>query len=151
MSTGPQDSSMDQLGLQRRGELVSYQIFPDPEEEQQDQDQDQDPAQVRNSVARLKERLPSIVVEPSEESEEEVQQWFPRSQSSIEEQEPEEELELFQDQCEPSGGGQDENRDVDGVPHFKRSSIPGIEIDYNRLTPPPLLTSSHAAPPCLRS
>lgn len=142
---------MDQLGLQRRGELVSYQIFPDPEEEQQDQDQD--PAEVRNSVARLKERLPSIVVEPSEESEEEVQQWFPRSQTSIEEQEQEqeEELELFQDQCEPSRGGQDEHRDVEGVPHFKRSSIPGIEVDYNRLTPPPLLTSSHAAPPCLRS
>lgn len=143
---------MDQLGLQRRGEQVSYQIFPDPEEQQ---DQDEDPAQVRSSVARLKGRLPSIVVEPSEESEEEAQQWFPRSQTSIEEQEqeqePEEELELFQDQCEPSRGGQDEHREVDGVPHFKRSSIPGIEIDYNRLTPPPLLTSSHAAPPCLRS
>ncbi|XP_039526288.1 protein LBH-like isoform X2 [Pimephales promelas] len=75
----------------------------------------------------LKERLPSIMVEPSEES-------------SREEADP------FHDPCDPAGGAQPHE---DGVPPgLKRSSIPSIQIDYSRLTPPPSPTSSRAAPPC---
>ncbi|XP_051767446.1 protein LBH-like [Ctenopharyngodon idella] len=126
MSKGPQDSSMEQL--QRRGEHTSYQIFPELSEQMK-------------GAARLKERLPSIVVEPSEESGE---------QNSVVDEEEEEE-DPFQDRCDPAGSGQEEQADVDRVPRFKRSSIPCIQIDYSRLTPPPSPTSSRAAPPCLRS
>ncbi|XP_016320016.1 protein LBH [Sinocyclocheilus anshuiensis] len=134
MSAGPQDSSVEQRRLQRR-ELMSYQIFPEPSEQLE-------PGQV-------KERLPSIVVEPSEESG--GLQWPPlHTQTSVDEEEEEEE-EPFQDTCEPNSAAQGEQINADGVPHFKRSSIPGILIDYSRLTPPPSPTSSHAAPPHFRS
>ncbi|XP_048037351.1 protein LBH-like [Megalobrama amblycephala] len=129
MSKGPQDSSMEQLRLQRREEQTSYQIFPEPSEQMK-------------GAARLKERLPSIVVEPSEESGE---------QNSVVDEEEEEEEDPFQDRCDPAGSGQEEQADVDRVPRFKRSSIPCIQIDYSRLTPPPSPTSSRAAPPCFRS
>uniref|UniRef100_A0A9J7Z7P9 Protein LBH n=1 Tax=Cyprinus carpio carpio TaxID=630221 RepID=A0A9J7Z7P9_CYPCA len=138
MSSGPQDSSVEQRRLQRR-ELTSYQIFPEPSEQLE-------PGQV-------KERLPSIVVEPSEESEEESGglQWPTlHTQTSVSEEEEEEE-DPFQDNCEPNRAGQGEQINADGVPHFKRSSIPGIQIDYSRLTPPPSPTSSHAAPPRFRN
>ncbi|XP_077099956.1 uncharacterized protein LOC143750649 isoform X2 [Siphateles boraxobius] len=120
MSTGPQDSSMEQLCLQR-GEHTSYQIFPEPSE------------QTKGTAARLKERLPSIVVEPTEESGEHIH----------EEDDPCDPC----DPCDPVGSTQPQAH-VDGVPSFKRSCIPSIQIDYSKLTPPPSPTSSRVAPPC---
>ncbi|KAL1267218.1 hypothetical protein QQF64_002893 [Cirrhinus molitorella] len=145
MSSGPQDSSVEQHRLQRRGENASYQIFPEPEQ--------LEPLQVKGGAARLKERLPSIVVEPSEESEEESGelQWPPLNTQTSIDQEEEEEEDPFQEHCELNSGGQEQQTDADRVLHFKRSSIPCIQIDYSRLTPPPSPTSSHAAPPRFRS
>ncbi|KAK2870626.1 hypothetical protein Q8A67_023153 [Cirrhinus molitorella] len=141
----PQDSSVEQHRLQRRGENASYQIFPEPEQ--------LEPLQVKGGAARLKERLPSIVVEPSEESEEESGelQWPPLNTQTSIDQEEEEEEDPFQEHCELNSGGQEQQTDADRVLHFKRSSIPCIQIDYSRLTPPPSPTSSHAAPPRFRS
>ncbi|RXN18914.1 LBH-like protein [Labeo rohita] len=144
MSAGPQDSSVEQRRLQRRGDNMSFQIFPEPSEQLE-------PVQAKGGAARL-ERLPSIVVEPSEESEEESGglQWPPlHTQASVDEEEEEEDP--FQEHCKPNSGGQEEQTDADRVLHFKRSSIPCIQIDYSRLTPPPSPTSSHAAPPRFRS
>ncbi|XP_056096738.1 protein LBH-like [Rhinichthys klamathensis goyatoka] len=112
MSTGPQDSSMEQLQLQRR-EHTSYQIFPEASE-----------------TKSLKERLPSIMVEPSEESGE---------HTSREEDDP------FHDPRDPYHFFFVCPR---VPPRLKRSSIPSIQIDYSRLTPPPSPTSSRVAPPC---
>ncbi|XDV54899.1 hypothetical protein PO909_023093 [Leuciscus waleckii] len=114
---------MEQLRLQRRGEHTTHQLSPEPSE------------QMKSPAARLKERLPSIVVEPSEESGE---------HSVPEEDDP------FHDPCDPGdpAGSAQPQAHVDGVPRFKRSSIPSIQIDYSRLTPPPSPTSSHVAPPC---
>lgn len=75
------------------------QIFPEPSEQMK-------------GAARLKERLPSIVVEPSEESGE---------QNSVVDEEEEEEEDPFQDRCDPAGSGQEEQADVDrSVPALHR-------------------------------
>ncbi|XP_026076396.1 protein phosphatase 1E-like [Carassius auratus] len=128
MSAGPQHSSVE---LQRRREHASYQIFPEPSEQPEPEPEP------------VKERLPSIVVELSEESG--GLQWPPlHTQTSINE---EEEEDPFQDHCEPISAAQEEQTKADGAPRFKRASIPGVQIDCSRLTPPPSPTSSHSAPP----
>lgn len=69
-------------------------------------------------AARLKERLPSIVVEPSEESGE---------QNSVVDEEEEEE-DPFQDRCDPAGSGQEEQADGDrSVPALHRIALPVVE------------------------
>ncbi|XP_059401353.1 protein LBH-like [Carassius carassius] len=130
MSAGPQNSSVE---LQRRREHASYQIFPEPSEQPE--------------LEPVKERLPSIVVEPTEESG--ALQWPSlHTQTSINE---EEEEDPFQDHCEPISAAQEEQTSADGAPRFKRASIPGVQIDCSRLTPPHSPTSSHSAPPRFRS
>ncbi|KAK7125245.1 hypothetical protein R3I93_020816 [Phoxinus phoxinus] len=119
MSTGPQDSSMEQLRL-KRGEHTSYQIFPEPSE------------RMTGPAARPKERLPSIVVEPSGEH------------RSREEDDP---IHDPCDPCDPHDPAGSAQPHVDGAPRCKRASIPSIQID-SRLTPPPSPTSSRVAPPC---
>ncbi|XP_051542044.1 protein LBH-like [Myxocyprinus asiaticus] len=143
MSKGPQDSNMEQFRLQRRGEHLPYQIFPEPSEQVSGE-------QLSGGAARCMERLPSIVVEPSEESEEKSGEllWTLKTQNSIDEEE-----DPFQDHCYPNNTHQGEQCDMDGVPLCKRSSLPGagVLMDYSRLTPPPSPTSSDAAPPYFRS
>ncbi|KAL7847609.1 hypothetical protein AOLI_G00223270 [Acnodon oligacanthus] len=61
MASGLQDSSIEELHLQGRGQRLPYQIFPDSEED----------SEVLQSPAGQRGRLPSIVVDPTQVSDEE--------------------------------------------------------------------------------
>ncbi|KAI4877730.1 hypothetical protein NFI96_002061 [Prochilodus magdalenae] len=57
--SGLQDSSIEELHLQRKGQRLPYQIFPNSEED----------SEVLQSPAGQRGRLPSIVVDPTQVSE----------------------------------------------------------------------------------
>ncbi|XP_034777907.2 protein LBH-like isoform X1 [Acipenser ruthenus] len=93
-----QDSAGEEGTLQIKGECLPFQIFPDPVEVA---------VEGRNLTADLgckwlKERLPSIVVEPTDVCEVESGElrWPPQGLGSFEEEEDEDE-DLFLDQCIP--------------------------------------------------
>ncbi|XP_029448874.1 protein LBH isoform X2 [Rhinatrema bivittatum] len=68
--------SMDEMGLSPRKDAVTYQIFPDPSD--------------FDRYCKLKDRLPSIVVEPTEEDVESGELRWPPEEFLVEEEEKEE-------------------------------------------------------------
>ncbi|KAL6479383.1 hypothetical protein MHYP_G00128160 [Metynnis hypsauchen] len=86
-----QDSAMYEIPLQRKGDRLPFQIFPDPVEAALS------PESSLTCVEQGKERLPSIVVEPTDVSEVESGELrWPPEQDDYEEDE-----DLFLEQCIP--------------------------------------------------
>ncbi|XP_017546797.1 protein LBH-like [Pygocentrus nattereri] len=146
MASGLQDSSIEELHLQRRGQRVPYQIFPDSEED----------SEVLQSPAGQRGRLPSIVVDPTQVSEEERGRllWSLHRHTSTEEDD-----DSFQEQeaTQNDESNQEEHGNAEGngeerEAHIKHSSAavqPGL-LDHSRLTPPQSPTAPDIAPPCFR-
>ncbi|XP_055004596.1 protein LBH-like [Boleophthalmus pectinirostris] len=146
MSCIPASHSMTLMGQveppleeasERRGSRA-YQIFP----EANDSDSDSYP----EDFLYRRERLPSIVVEPTEQSEAESGElrWPPRTASSEGE---EEDSQLSQSTTEG------DTEDMDQGSSSRKSSIgpSQSQMSLSRLTPPASPTPPESAPPCLRS
>nr|XP_033794773.1 protein LBH isoform X2 [Geotrypetes seraphini] len=67
--------SMDEMGLSPRKDAVTYQIFPDPSD--------------FDRYCKLKDRLPSIVVEPTEEDVESGELRWPPEEFLVDEEKEE--------------------------------------------------------------
>ncbi|CAL1574038.1 unnamed protein product [Knipowitschia caucasica] len=122
---------------QRRGSRA-YQIFP----EANDDDSDSYP----EDFLYRRERLPSIVVEPTEQSEAESGElrWPPR-RNSLEGEEEDSQL------SESTVDGDADDMDQ-GCSSRKSSIGPSqSQMSLSRLTPPASPTPPESAPPCLRS
>lgn len=146
MSCIPASHSMTHLGQveppmedatgQRRGSRA-YQIFPETNDDDSDYPED---------FMYRRERLPSIVVEPTEQSEAESGElrWPPRGGSSEGDDEDSQLSEsTLEGDCE----------DMDQGTSSRKSSIgpSQSQMSLSRLTPPASPTPPESAPPCLRS
>ncbi|XP_066560102.1 protein LBH [Amia ocellicauda] len=125
----PQDSVMEEAESQRKVDRLPFQIFPDPVEVVLS------PGSLGCEAAcmRQKERLPSIVVEPTEVSEVESGElrWPPDDLGSFEEDE-----DLFLEQCIPPAsiadwGDEDDkdDRDFHSAVEFKDDPPSSQQID----------------------
>lgn len=146
VACGPQDSSTEELHLQRRGLRLPYQIFPETAED----------CEALERPVGQRGRLPSIVVDPTQVSEEERGglPWPLQRHASV----SEEDDESFQDcasqnsESEQSEQGNSESSGDERGLHIKHSPAsvqPGL-MDCSRLTPPQSPTSPEVAPPCFR-
>ncbi|CAJ1064477.1 uncharacterized protein si:ch1073-303d10.1 isoform X1 [Xyrichtys novacula] len=135
------ESEVDGIPVERRGSRA-YQIFPEA-----NMSEDSDSSSYPEDFLYRRERLPSIVVEPTEQSEE---NWTARcAQSNNAEDEEEEES--------STGGAIDaellEDSGIEECSISRKSSIgpSQSQLSLSRLTPPTSPTPPEAAPPCLRS
>ncbi|KAF6718844.1 hypothetical protein FQA47_020327 [Oryzias melastigma] len=134
------DSQMDESSGQRRGSKA-YQIFPEV-----DMDDNSD---YPDDFLYRRERLPSIVVEPTECSEQESEgpPWPLYPLSKDEEGED--------SGAEPAEGATDGEHleDMQEGSSSRKSSIvtSQSQLSLSRLTPPASPAAPEAAPPCLRS
>ncbi|XP_040907781.1 protein LBH-like [Toxotes jaculatrix] len=140
------DSQMEESSVQRRGSRA-YQIFPEANEES-------DSSSYPEDFLYRRERLPSIVVEPTEHSELESGElrWPPRCLMSNDVEEEEEDS-----GADPTEGSvdreQQEDMGMDEGSAVRKSSI-GLsqsQLSLSRLTPPASPTPPEAVPPCLKS
>ncbi|RVE63883.1 hypothetical protein OJAV_G00140700 [Oryzias javanicus] len=134
------DSQMEESSGQRRGSKA-YQIFPEV-----DMDDNSD---YPDDFLYRRERLPSIVVEPTECSEQECEEppWPLYQLSKDEEGED--------SGAEPAEGATDgeSQEDMQEGSSSRKSSIvtSQSQLSLSRLTPPASPAAPEAAPPCLRS
>ncbi|XP_034462897.1 protein LBH isoform X2 [Hippoglossus hippoglossus] len=140
------ESQMEDSSVERRGSRA-YQIFPEAEK-----NEDSDSSYPDDFLYR-RERLPSIVVEPTELSElESVAHYWPR-QCQMSHNVNEEE-ESSGDHTEASvDGDQQEEMGMDESSVARKSSIgpSQSQLSLSRLTPPASPTHLEAAPPCQKS
>lgn len=127
---------MEDATGERRGSRA-YQIFPETNDDDSDYPED---------FLYRRERLPSIVVEPTEQCEAESGElrWPPRSGSTDRDDEDSQLSEsTLEGECE----------DMDQGPGSRKSSIgpSQSQMSLSRLTPPASPTPPESAPPCLRS
>ncbi|XP_062309640.1 protein LBH-like [Osmerus eperlanus] len=136
--TGPTDSPMEESPGQRRGSRA-YQIFPEFPV-----------ATESNSKCELhcRERLPSIVVEPTEMSEVDSGELRWPLDGPEEDEDPFNENSLPRTDS-PSGGEQSEDMGAEDRSAVRRQSIGPAQgqLNLSRLTPPPSPPSPEAAPP----
>ncbi|XP_023260427.1 uncharacterized protein LOC111653918 isoform X2 [Seriola lalandi dorsalis] len=142
------ESQMEESSVQRRGSSA-YQIFPEA-----NMNQESDSSSYPDDFLYRRERLPSIVVEPTEHSELESRElrWPPRClMSNNVEEEEEEEENSSADHTEGSVDGE-QQEDMEGPVARKFSIGPSqSQLSLSRLTPPASPTPPEAAPPCLKS
>ncbi|XP_034034691.1 protein LBH [Thalassophryne amazonica] len=144
----PVESQMEENSGQRRGSRV-YQIFPEV-------NTDEDSETYPDDFMYNRERLPSIVVEPTELSEEiKGEHLLPQGYmgNSVEQQDEEDST---ADQTEDLvDGEQQEDTGTEGSPVYRKASIgpSQSQLSLSRLTPPasPTPPDREAAPPSLRS
>ncbi|CAK6977067.1 protein LBH-like [Scomber scombrus] len=111
------DPQMEESPVQRRGSKA-YQIFPEA-----NMNEDSDSSSYPEDFRYRRERLPSIVVEPTEQSE-----------------------------LEKDGEQLEDIKMEEGSVARKPSIGPSqSQLSLSRLTPPTSSTTPEAAPPCLRS
>ncbi|XP_044226950.1 protein LBH-like [Thunnus albacares] len=144
------ESQMEESPVQRRGSRA-YQIFPEA-----NMNEESDSSSYPEDFLYRRERLPSIVVEPTEHNERESGElrWPPRYLSNNVEVEEEEEEDSSADHTEGSVDGeqQEDMRMEEGSVARKPSIGPSqSQPSFSRLTPPTSPTPPEAAPPCLRS
>ncbi|XP_030009765.1 protein LBH-like [Sphaeramia orbicularis] len=126
---------------QRRGSRA-YQIFPETNEDSDSYPED---------FLYRRERLPSIVVDPTEVSELESGElrWPPRCCMGGEQEDEEDSSGV---QTEGDGEQQEDTGMEEGSISRKSSIGPSqSQMSLSRLTPPASPTPPEAAPPCLRS
>ncbi|KAJ8412601.1 hypothetical protein AAFF_G00129370 [Aldrovandia affinis] len=137
----PKDSAVKESPLQEIVDHLAFQIFPDPAEVAVGGD--------------LKERLPSIVVEPTELSgvESGELRWHPEDVAFLEDDE-----DPFQELCPgptilADWDGEEEEGAGDQKGVQRRQSLPptATQQTSSRLTPPPVIHSTEERPLCLRS
>ncbi|CAN9501497.1 unnamed protein product [Ophioblennius macclurei] len=134
---------MEEGPAQRRGSRA-YQIFPEANlSEESDYPED---------FLYKRERLPSIVVEPTELSEQESGElsWPPGCPMGHGVEEEEEESNSYHTEGSVDG---EQQEDMDEGSAVRKSSIgpSQSQLSLFRLTPPASPTPPEAAPPCLRS
>ncbi|XP_029956215.1 protein LBH-like [Salarias fasciatus] len=139
----PAESQMEESPAQRRGSRA-YQIFPETDlSEESDYPED---------FQYRRERLPSIVVEPTELSEQESGElsWPPGGPAGRGVEDEEEDSSSVHTEGSVDGERQD---DMDEGSVMRKSSIgpSQSQLSLFRLTPPASPTPPEAAPPCLRS
>lgn len=139
---GQVEPPMDDATGQRRGSRA-YQIFPETNDDVSDYPED---------FLYRRERLPSIVVEPTEQTEAEVcimtesgeLRWPPRTGSTDRDDED--------SQLSESTLDGDSEEMEQGSSSRKSSIGPSqSQMSLSRLTPPASPTPPESAPPCLRS
>ncbi|XP_072515629.1 protein LBH [Salminus brasiliensis] len=145
VACGPQDSSTEELHLQRRGLRLPYQIFPDSAED----------CEALERPVGQRGRLPSIVVDPTQVSEEERGglPWPLRRHTSVEgDDESLQECASQNSESDQSEQGNAEGSgDERGLPIKNSSStVQPRLMDCSRLTPPQSPTTPEVAPPCFR-
>ncbi|XP_019962816.1 protein LBH [Paralichthys olivaceus] len=141
------ESQMDDSSVQRRGSRA-YQIFPEA-----NKNEDSDSSSYPEDFLYRRERLPSIVVEPTEHSELESRElhWPRRCQMS---NNVNDEEEKSGDHTEVSvDGAQQEDMGMEERSVARKSSIgpSQSQLSLSRLTPPDSPPHLEAAPPCLKS
>ncbi|XP_049449148.1 protein LBH-like isoform X1 [Epinephelus fuscoguttatus] len=144
------ESQMEDSPGQRRGSKA-YQIFPEA-----NMDEDGDSSSYPEDFLYKRERLPSIVVEPTEcnEPENGELRWPPRSLLGHNVEEEEEEEDSSVDHTDSSmDAEQQEDMGMEEGSIARKSSIgpSQSQLSLSRLTPPASPTPPEAAPPCLRS
>ncbi|CAB1424888.1 unnamed protein product [Pleuronectes platessa] len=141
------ESQMEDSSVERRGSRA-YQIFPEA-----DKNEDSDSSSYPDDFLYRRERLPSIVVEPTELSElESVAYHWPR-QCQMSHNVGEEE-ESSGDNTEASvDGDQQEEMGMEESSVGRKFSIgpSQSQLSLSRLTPPASPTHLEAAPPCQKS
>ncbi|XP_030621060.1 uncharacterized protein lbhl [Chanos chanos] len=138
---GAQDPAMEEIPLQKKGDRLPFQIFPDPVEVVLG------PEGTLNCVEQEKERLPSIVVEPTEVSEVESGElrWPPENMDF------EEDEDLFLEQCIPPaniadwGEEEEEEEEETSVIINNQSSLLDLQSDDFRDDTPTLPPESASA------
>ncbi|XP_051257597.1 protein LBH-like [Dicentrarchus labrax] len=142
------ESQLEESPVQRRGSKA-YQIFPEA-----NVNEESDSSSYPEDFLYRRERLPSIVVEPTEHSEPESGElrWPPRClmSNSVEE----EEEDSSADHTEGSMDGEQlEDVGIEEGPVARKCSIgpSQSQLSLSRLTPPASPTPPEAVPPCQRS
>ncbi|XP_041808891.1 protein LBH-like [Chelmon rostratus] len=140
------ESQLEESPIQRRGSKA-YQIFPEA-----NMNDESDSSSYPDDFLYKRERLPSIVVEPSEMENGELC-WSPRClmNNGVEEDE-EEDSGAGHTEGSVDGEQQEDMGMEDGSVGRKSSIGPSqSQLSLSRLTPPASPTPPEAAPPCLRS
>ncbi|XP_032367450.1 uncharacterized protein LOC116686549 isoform X1 [Etheostoma spectabile] len=139
------ESQMEEIPVERRGSKA-YQIFPEA-----NMNDDSDSSSYPEGFLYRRERLPSIVVEPTEQREPDSGDPYrpPRClmNNNVEEEEEEREDTSAERTDSHVEGEQQDDMGVQEGLVARKSSIGQL----SRLTPPASSTPPEAAPPCLRS
>ncbi|XP_070839465.1 protein LBH [Chaetodon trifascialis] len=143
------ESQLEESPIERRGSRA-YQIFPEA-----NMNEESDSSSYPEDFLYRRERLPSIVVEPTEPSEMESGElsWPPRCLMSNSLEEDEEEDSSASHTESSVDGEQQEDMGMEEGSVTRKSSIgpSQSQLSLSRLTPPASPTPPEAAPPCLRS
>nr|XP_046267493.1 protein LBH-like [Scatophagus argus] len=143
------ESQLEESPVQRRGSKA-YQIFPEA-----NMNEESDSGTYTEDFLYRRERLPSIVVEPTEHNELESGElcWPPRClMSSNVEEEEEEDSSADHTEGSVNGDQPDDMGLKEGLVTRKSSIGPSqSQLSLSRLTPPASPTPPEAAPPYLRS
>lgn len=143
------ESQLEESPIERRGSRA-YQIFPEA-----NMNEESDSSSYPEGFLYRRERLPSIVVEPTEPREMESGElsWPPRGLMSNSLEEDEEEDSSASHTESSVDGEQQEDMGMEEGSVTRKSSIgpSQSQLSLSRLTPPASPTPPEAAPPCLRS
>ncbi|XP_060911714.1 protein LBH-like [Labrus mixtus] len=143
------ETEVEEIPLERRGSRA-YQIFPEA-----DTNEDSDSSSYPEDFLYRRERLPSIVVEPTEHSELTSRglSWPAHcSQRNNVEDEEDEDSSAHHTGNSVEGEKNDDMGTGEGSVSRKSSIGPSqSQLSLSRLTPPASPTPPEAAPPCLRS
>ncbi|XP_071317624.1 protein LBH isoform X2 [Trachinotus anak] len=142
------ESQMEESSVQRRGSRT-YQIFPEA-----NMNEESDSSSYPEDFLYRRERLPSIVVEPTEHSELQSRElrWPPRCLMSNNLEEEEEDSSADHTEGSVDREQQEDMRTDEGSVARKFSIGPSqSQLSLSRLTPPASPTPPEAAPPCLKS
>ncbi|KAF1379024.1 hypothetical protein PFLUV_G00196870 [Perca fluviatilis] len=144
------ESQMEESPVERRGSKA-YQIFPEA-----NVNDDSDSSSYPEDFLYRRERLPSIVVEPTEHREPDSGDPHrpPRClmNNNVEEEEEGEDSSAEHTDSPVEGEQQNDMGMEEGLVARKSSIGPSqCQLSLSRLTPPASPTPPEAAPPCLRS